>query len=419
MKKYLYLIIALFTIVSFASCSSKNEEASNEEHEEHGQEGVVVLNEQQQKALNLKLGQMQKRNLTTVVKTNGELAVPPSSSADITAVIGGNVKRINVFHGDYVRKGQLLAVLEHPDYIAIQEDFAEVANSLEFLEKEYERQKELFENNVGAGKDYQQAKSRYNTAKARYEGLKSRLLLLHLSPEKVKEGKISNTINIVSPINGYVNEINIKVGTYVDAKDKLFEITDNSAIHADFLIYEKDVHLVKLGQKVHFTVSNRPDKEFTANVFAIGKEFDANNRAVHIHAKINEKVLGLVPGMYISGHLHTDEKYTETLPNEAIVAEGTKSYIFVLVDKNKDEHTHDEMAEKEDEHTHGEEGHEQNENDENKKAFKMVEVITGQKDDGYTEVHLVDSLPENTQVVLNAAYYLLADMKKEETEHEH
>lgn len=403
--------------MSFASCSSKNEEASNEEHEEHGQEGVVVLNEQQQKALNLKLGQMQKRNLTTVVKTNGELAVPPSSSADITAVIGGNVKRINVFHGDYVRKGQLLAVLEHPDYIAIQEDFAEVANSLDFLEKEYLRQKELFENNVGSGRDYQEAKSKYNTAKARYEGLKSRLRLLNLSPEKVKAGQISNTINIISPINGFVNEINIKVGTYVDAKDKLFAITDNSAIHADFLIYEKDVHLVKLGQKVHFTVANRPGEEYTADVFAIGKEFDPNTRAILIHAKINEKVKGLVPGMYISGHLHTDKKYTKTLPNDAIVKEGTKSYIFIL-DKNaleNEEHVHNEASEDQDEHA--EEKDQQQEN--GKKAFRMVEVITGQQDDGYTEVHLIDSLPENTLIVQNVAYYLLADMKKEETEHEH
>ncbi len=410
------LFIALVTLTSLSSCGQKQGE-KKEEYEEHGAEGVVILNEQQLKALDLKLGTFQMRNLTTVVKTNGELAVPPSSSADITAVIGGNVKRINVFHGDYVRRGQLLAVLEHPDYIAIQEDFAEVANSLEFLEKEYLRQKELFENNVGAGRDYQEAKSKYNTAKARYEGLKSRLQLLHLSPEKVKAGQISNTVNIVSPINGFVNEINIKVGTYVDAKDKLFEITDNSAIHADFLIYEKDVHLVKLGQKVHFTVANRPDEEYTADVFAIGKEFDPNTRAIHIHAKINEKVKGLVPGMYISGHLHTDKKYTKTLPDDAIVKEGTKSYIFILYENapEKEAHVHNEAGEEHDEHA----GEEEHQHEKGKKAFKMVEVITGQQDDGYTEVHLIDSLPENTLIVQNVAYYLLADMKKEETEHEH
>ncbi len=251
----------------------KNKTAGEgEEHEEHSPEGIVILNKNQREALKLKLGgSFQMRNLTTVVKSNGQLEVPPANSADITAVIGGNVKEIKVFHGDRVSKGQLLAVLEHPDYIALQESFAEVANRLEFLEQEFERQKELFENNVGAGRDFQQAKAEYNTAKAKYEGLKSRLQLLNLSPDKIMQGNISNTININSPINGFVNEVNIKVGSYVDAKDILLEITDNTAIHADFMVYEKDVHLVKEGQKVHFTVSNRPDEELTATVLPLEK----------------------------------------------------------------------------------------------------------------------------------------------------
>ncbi|WP_421917872.1 efflux RND transporter periplasmic adaptor subunit [Marinifilum sp.] len=411
------IFIALLAVATLLSCNStKQNKHQGEEHEEHGPEGVVVLNEQQQKALNLKLGNFQMRNLTSVVKTNGQLEVPPANSADITAVIGGNVKQIRVFHGDKVKEGQLLAVLEHPDYIVLQENFSEIANRLEYLEKEYERQKELFENKIGAGKVYQQAKAEYKTAKAKYEGLKSRLQLLHLSPEKVIEGKISNTVNILSPINGYVNEVNIKVGTYVDARDKLFAITDNSTIHADFMVYEKDVHLVKEGQKVHFTVSNRPEKEYTGYVFAIGKEFEANSRAVHIHAKINEQVSGLIPGMYISGHLHADEKYTRALPKEAIVTEGTKSYIFIYDEiALSKQHEHTTHGDDEIKNEHG--GHDNE--DAHSKAFRMVEVIPGQKDDGYTEIHLIDSLPENVQIVMNAAYYLLADMKKEETEHEH
>lgn len=421
------IIMAFVVAATLMSCNTKNKAANEgEENEEHGPEGIVVLNENQRDALNLKLGTFQMRNLTTVVKSNGQLEVPPASSAEVTAFIGGNVKEIKVFHGDKVSKGQPLVVLEHPDYIALQEEFAEIANSLEFLEQEYERQKELFENNVGAGRDFQQAKSGYNTAKAKYAGLKSRLQLLNLSPENVMEGRISNTITINSPINGFVNEVNIKVGTYVDAKDKLFAVSDNGAIHADFMVYENDVHLVKEGQQVHFTVSNLPGEELTATVFAIGKEFEANSRAVHIHANINEMVPGLIPGMYISGHLHTDEKYTRTLPNDAIVTEGTKSYIFILDNQVLEEHGHDELNESGEEHIVEEnhEGHEHGDKGdddatEEKMAFRMVEVIPGLKDDGYTEIKLIDVLPENTQVVLNAAYYLLADMNKEETEHEH
>ena len=397
------ILIAAIAATVLMSCSTNNS-ASNEseEHEEHGQEGVVVLNKNQRDALDLKLGTFKMRNLSTVVKTNGQLQVPPSGSADISAVIGGNVKEILVFQGDKVAKGQPLVVLEHPDYIALQEDFSEVANRLEYLKQEFERQKELYENNVGAGRDFQQTKAEYNIAKAKYEGLKLRLKLLNLSPEKVLKGQISNTIVIKAPIPGYVNEVNVKVGSYVGGKDILMEVTDNTSLHADFLIYEKDVHMIKEGQKVHFTVSNRPDKEFTAVIFAIGKEFAANTRAVHVHAKIVEDVSGLIPGMYITGHLHTDEKYTKALPNDAIVTEGTKSFIFIVDNQSLNE---DESLEE----------HSSKATENNDMGFKMVEVIKGLSDDGYTEVKLIDSLPENTKVVLNAAYYLLADMNKEET----
>ncbi|MDE5421018.1 efflux RND transporter periplasmic adaptor subunit [Ancylomarina sp. DW003] len=402
------IFIALIAFATLVSCNVQNR--SEHEEEEHGPEGLVILNEKQQEALKLELGTFQQRNLTTLVKTNGELEVPPSSIADITAIIGGNVKEIRVFHGDKVKKGQVLAVLEHPDYISLQEKFSEIANKLEFLEKEHNRQKELFENNVGAGKDYQQVKSEFNTAKSRYEGLKSRLLLLNLSPKNVKNGSISNTIRIISPINGYVNEININVGTYVDSKDKLMEVVDNSHIHADFLVFENDVHRIKEGQIVDFTVSNKPGEELSAKIFAIGKEFEANSRAVHIHASLDNMQTGLIPGMYISGHIHTDKNYTQALPDNAIVTEGTKSFIFVL-DQEALEEYKEEMEENE---SNEEEGEEEIEIGEDAMAFKMVEVVTGQTDAGYTEVKLLDSLPENTQIVMNAAYYLLSDLKKGE-----
>jgi cobalt-zinc-cadmium efflux system membrane fusion protein len=206
--------------------------------------------------------------------------------------------------------------------------------------------------------------------------------------------------------------VDVKLGSYVSPQDRLFEIADNSAIHVDFPVYEKDVYLLRMGQKLHFTVANRPEQEFTATVFAIGKEFETNTRAVHVHAQIDSLPEGLVPGMYITGHLHTDTAYVKTLPNDAIVQEGTKSYIFILMDEEAYNHEREE---------HEHEGHQHDDagNHPEKTAFKMVEVITGKSDEGFTQATPVISLPTDVQIVQNVAYYLLADMKKEETEHEH
>jgi cobalt-zinc-cadmium efflux system membrane fusion protein len=384
-----------------ASCAgNKNENSeSSSSDEPKASTSIVELNAQQREALNLQLGTIQMRNLTTLVKTNGKLEVPPSSSAEVTAVIGGNVKEIKVFQGDKVSRGQTLALLEHPDYITLQEDFAETANKLEFVTAEYNRQKELFENNVGAGKDFQQVKSEYNTVKAKYQGLKSRLRLLNLSPESVLKGNISSVVPVVSPINGYVNEVNVKLGTYVDATEKLFCIADDRDIHADFLVYENDIFLVKNGQKVDFTVANRPGEELSATIFAVGKEFEPNSRAIPVHAKLDRNPGNLIPGMYVSGHINTDRNNVPTLPNEAIVKEGIKSFIFVLDDSD----------------SNSEDTSKQSRSNADIMKFKMVEIVVGKQDEGYTEIKLLSPLPENTKIVINAAYYLLAEMKKEET----
>ena len=102
------------------------------------------------------------------------------------------------------------------------------------------------------------------------------------------------------------------------------------------------------------------------------------------------------------------------------------AYIFIQDNEALDEHGHDEHAEENENHAEEEshEGHEHeghvhgdvddDDDEHDMMAFKMIEVITGLKDDGYTEIHLIDSLPENTKVVMNVAYYLLSDLKKDE-----
>ena len=411
MKKIIFILTAIFLVLSCNNKDNHSRETEEKDHD-HIEQGTVILNNKQVEALGLKLGKIQKRNLTTVIKANGKLEVPPGNKAEVSALIGGNVKKINVFYGDKVRKGQPLAVLQHPDYITLQEDYAKTIHEVAFLKLEYDRQKELVANEVGAGRDLQKVKSDYQIAKAKLQGLKARLKLLNLSPANVEKGIIKETVAVVSPVNGYVNDVNVKIGTYVDAHDKMFQITDNSMIHADLLVYEKDIHSIKEGQKIHFTVAGRPGDEFNGVIFAVGKEFEPDKKAVHIHAKLNEKYDGLIPGMYISGHIHTDKRVTNTLPEDAIVSEGTKSFVFVLKEIRKNTGQDHKDKTQEEEHNHSEVG-------DSSYVFKMVEVVPGQKDEGYTEVKFLEELPEDALFVLNVAYYLLADMKKEETEHVH
>jgi len=157
------------------------------------------------------------------------------------------------------------------------------------------------------------------------------------------------------------------------------------------------------------------------------------------------KNANLIPGMYIQGRIISENALAMVLPEDAIVIENEKSYIFVKKSGQEHDHGHEETAGTEehdhDSHAeHSEEGEEHEEHgDEEAHAdhddhadehghddheegaweFEMVEVITGFSSDGFTEIKLLQPLPNGAEIAGIGAYYLLAEMGKGETEHSH
>lgn len=392
------------------ACNSENPGHEDEHNEEAHQENVVSLTTQQMKAIDLTLGKIEKHNLSTTVKSNGRTELPPQNKANVSALISGAVKDIFVIEGDLVKKGQTLATLEHPDIVDMQQQYLENVNNMEFLEQDYQRKKKLFEEKVGSGKDYQKALSEYNTAKSTANGLKAKLQMLGISIQSLEQGNISPTINIISPIDGYVRFAEVNIGSFVEPNNDMFEIVDNSNIHADLLVYEKDIPKIKTGQEVHFNISNIPGRELKGTIFSMGRAYENEARAITVHADIENTEGDIIPGMYVNAHIMVDSVTTDALPEEALAAEGDKYFIFIKTEGEK--HAD---AEK-DEHDHNEKGHDENEE---KSFFKKTEVIPGIRANGFVQIKQLTPLPENAEIAINAAYYLLAEMGKGETEHSH
>jgi cobalt-zinc-cadmium efflux system membrane fusion protein len=264
---------------------------------------------------------------------------------------------------------------------------------LQFLEKENQRQKRLYEEEVGSGKTYQQVQADYQAMKGEVKGYEAQLRQLSLNVKKVQSGEIYQYIPVVSPIDGYIEKVLIKIGQYADPQTPMFLIVNNEHIHADLMVFEKDVYKVKKGQKISFTVESVPGNPLTAKIYSVGKQFEQNPKAVHIHAEIEQKEEFLIPGMYINGRIHTEGKVVKALPEEAIVEEEGKPYIFIA-------ESYEESGKAE-------------------WTFKPLEIRTGISDEGWVEIKLLEELPKGAKVAWNNAYYLIAVMKKGSTEHGH
>ncbi len=387
---------------------SESSEKVGHEEEGHHEEATVSLTEQQMGAISLKLVTIESKKISVSVRASGDLEVAPHDKADVSSIVGGIVKNIYVIEGDAVKKEEILARIEHPDIIQMQQDYINNLNSFEFLRQEYERRKILYQEKVGSGREFQKITADYKNSKVNLKAQKMKLKMLGLNVSSIESGNLAPSINIVSPLNGKVGKVETNIGAYAAPLTKLIEVINNDELHADVMVFEKDISKIKVGQTLNFTTSSLEGQEFSGKIHAISPVFESNPKAVHVHAEIGNKSKTLIPGMYIHGQIIADNVLTNVLPEKAIIVEDEKSYVFIKTEG--EEHSHDENG------NHENEG---DKHDETKMTFKMIEVITGIDNNGFTEVKLLEKLPKNTLIVGDGAYFLLAEMNKEEAKHSH
>ena len=235
--------------------TSENSKSAEEGENEEGEEGVVEITNEQAETIGLELKQIEEKSLGNSVKVTGILELYPQYKANISPFVGGNVSSIKVIEGDKVRKGQVLAYLQHPDIISMQQEFQEKNDELVFLQQDFERKQTLFDKGVSSAKEFQMAQSKFRSTTSSVNALRSKLELLGLNISKIKSGEIYASVPITSPIGGFVDEVMVSLGDYVAPQTKMFAVSDNSEIHADFKVYWQFQRkpLLKMGKKPSFS----------------------------------------------------------------------------------------------------------------------------------------------------------------------
>ena len=410
--KHLYLFMSALVLL-FTSCqpSTENAEAGEEEHAQVGPANEIGLTQAQFEAVNIQLGELERKSLRNTIKANGVLDLPPQNKASVSSLVEGVVRTIYVTQGQAVEKGQRLALIEHPGIIELQEEYLKAQSELTYARKEFLRQQELLRENVIAAKKFQAAEAEYKSQQAMVGSLASRLSLIGISPKSVRLGQLSRGVTITAPIHGFVHMIEVNTGTNVAPASEMFQIVDNHHIHIDLQVFEKDIVKVKDGQKVLFSLVSNPKEQVEARIFSVGKAFEEETKSVGVHAEIrNNERANLLPGMFVNGRIIVSDSTVQALPDEAIITEGELQFVFAA---QKAKESKGEAAEEHEGEEHeGEEVHEAP-----AWIFRKVEVRTGISDGGYTEVKLLEGLQPGEQLVQKGAYYISAQMNKGEGGH--
>ncbi len=391
--------LSVMVVITFAfSCNGKKTGNSSESKEtkKEEQKGAVVLTDEQMKSVGIEIGTIEQKNLLSVVKASGQLAVPPQNKAEVNVLVGGIIQVINVREGQSVVKGQIVAFLENTDFIKLQQDYLAAKNGFTYTKAEYQRQKELKEADAGTGKIYQQAEANFNADQSKLLGMERQLEQFGINPASVAKGSIVRKIAIKAPISGTVGHISVNTGTFAEPGKPLMEIIDNSKIHCDLTVYEKDLFKVKNGQKVTFTLTNQNNQQIFGEIYGVNKSFEDESKGIVVHAEIKGvNKYHLIPGMYVTALIDVGEQLTPSVPVDAVVRSENKEFIFILTGTKKEEHE-DEGGKK-----HQVENY----------SFRNVEVTTGVTELGYIQITPLEELPSGTQIASKGAFYILSKSK--------
>lgn len=381
--------------------SEENTEAAptEEDHEEETPT-IVSLTLEQLKTVGIVLGKVEQKELTATIKANGLLRVPNNSKANAASLYGGVIKTLHVQIGDYVKKGQVVATITNPQFIQLQEEYLSIGSKIIFAEQEVQRQQELNSGNAGAMKNLQNATSELGTLRTRKASLQQQIQLMGINPNSISNQNLKSSLAIISPLNGNISNLFAQIGSYVDASSPVAEIVDNRSLHLDLQVFEKDLPMMKVGQTIHFTLTNNPANEYDANVFSIGSSFENDSKTISVHAAVTGNITGLIDGMNITGMVSLNNVTMPAVPDDAIVNAEGKYFIFIVSDKKPEAH----HEEEENETQHSEKEPKDNIN------FEKIEVVKGVSNMGYTAVTFMQEIPANAQIVTKGAFFIQAKL---------
>ena len=367
-----FLVLSIVTILQ--SCGNKAAQSETKTNEITVQE--LVLSDAQMQNANIDFDTAKIVKLSGTIKVNGVIDVPPQNMVSVSLPLGGFLVKTKLLPGMHLNKGDVIAVMEDQQYIQLQQDYLTAKAQFSYIEREYQRQAELNQSKARSDKMFEQAKSDYQSQKILINALSEKLKLIGLEPSRLNENNMSKSINVYSPINGFVSKVNVNIGRYINPSDVMFELVNPDDIHLNLTIYEKDLQSLHIGSKVKAFTNNNPEKLYDCDVILIGQDVSKEG-FVQVHCHFHTYSNILIPGMYMNAELESDSKMALALPESAVVSHEGVEYVFI---------------------------------EKSNKRFEMVAVKTFSRSNGKVEIE------ENAQligakVVVNGAYDLLMMVK--------
>ena len=293
--------------------------------------GEVWLTPQQIKDGQILVEEVQERPVGGIIRAAGRVTFDDLRVAHIFSPVTGRITKILAQPGERVKKGQALCVIQSPDLGSAVSDLAKAQATLLAAERDWRRQRELYEVHAASQRDYENAESAYRNARAEMERAQRKARLLR----NAGGDQVTQEFMLRSPIDGEVIMRGANPGLEIQGQYsggtavELFTVGELDQVWVLADVYEMDLPRVKLGAQVTVNVLAYPNDNFTGQVEWIAAALDPISRTAKVRCSIKNPDSKLRPEMFGTASIAVDPDTKIAIKRSAVLLMGEQPVVFV------------------------------------------------------------------------------------------
>lgn len=263
--------------------------------------------------------------LTDQVSLTGNVSFDENAVVRVFARGSGQVLQAPVSLGDFVHKGQTLAVIRSADVAGSYADLSSANADLSIARRQMESAEAMYKNGLSSQRDYTEAKENYQKAMAARQKVEGSISI-NGGPHSSASGNYA----LVAPVDGYVVSKTVAAGDFIraDASESLFTISNLRDVWVVANVYEADIPKVKQGYAAEVHAAAYPDRAFYGRVDMVSQVLDPQSKALRIRVRIDNRDGLLKPDMFARVLVSNDEgKAAVCVPTGAIVSQDGKQFV--------------------------------------------------------------------------------------------
>jgi cobalt-zinc-cadmium efflux system membrane fusion protein len=278
---------------------------------------------------NLKIDTVSNSQLINTNTFTGKVTFNEENNVKVYPMVSGNVEDVKVMLGDYVKAGQVLAVIKSTEMAGYNNDLVNAKTNLKLAKKNLDVQRDLFKSGLSSQIDILNAETNYEQANAQLNKVNQIL--------KINKSNSQGDYVVRAPINGFIVEKFITNNTNIRADNgtNIFTISDLQNVWVIANVYESNIHLVHQGDIVSVNTLAYPDANFSGKVDKIMNVLDPSNKVMKVRITLSNKDYLLKPEMFANVTVTNKEnKKALSVPSSAIVFDNSQYYVLRYNSKN-------------------------------------------------------------------------------------